>query len=416
MNKLEVNELKKRFTKNGCTITKMCGCYVDGEKNRLVDINETFLNLDEDEFHKYLDIAKKTLSGKLGNNLLNLSFPTEEERQGGRQHFLMALRESKLKNEELLERFYELIINTYDSSENYLILIFHDAYDVMRRTSDRNELDESEEVYEYLLCAICPVILSKPGLGYREAEHRIGSRVRDWIVGAPESGFLFPAFNDRSSDIHNLLFYTKNTKEPHFELMEQALACEAEPTGTIQKQNFDNIMQKGLGAQTAENEMLYINIQENLNDMLNEQIEVFAQNSEDYLLDEKQLDILMQDCEIPEENADIIKSAYVEAFAEKPPMVEHLIDQRSLKNNALKKEKMELVKQVAALSQQINESIADEKELIPAMKTDSIVVKAKPEKMEQIMTEKRNGQTYMIIPINEHDDIILKPEENSELL
>lgn len=133
MNKNEVAELKKRLTKNHCTFTKMCGCYVDADKNRIVDINETFLNLDEDEFHKYLDIAKKTLSGTLGNNLLNLDYELSEEEPGGKQQFLMALRESKLKNTDLLERFYELIIDTYDQPGNYLILIFHDAYDVIKR-------------------------------------------------------------------------------------------------------------------------------------------------------------------------------------------------------------------------------------------------------------------------------------------
>lgn len=128
---------------------------------------------------------------------------------GGRQHILMALRASKLEDENLLDTFYDLVIDTYDHAGNYLIVLFHDAYDVMSRTSDNNNLDESEEVYEYLICAICPVDLSKPGLGFLEEEHRIGPRVRDWVVGAVDTAFLFPAFNDRSTDIHSTLFYTK---------------------------------------------------------------------------------------------------------------------------------------------------------------------------------------------------------------
>ncbi len=85
-----------------------------------------------------------------------------------------------------------MIIDSYDYVGNYLILVFHDAYDVMTKTSDNNKLDESEEVYEYLLCAICPVTLTKPGLGYREDENRIGPRIRDWVVGVPDTGFVFP--------------------------------------------------------------------------------------------------------------------------------------------------------------------------------------------------------------------------------
>ncbi|MDD3660927.1 MAG: DUF4317 family protein, partial [Lachnospiraceae bacterium] len=163
MKKREVMELKKRLSKNGCTFTKMCGCYVNAHKEIQLTISETFLNLEEEEFYKYLEIAKKTLSGTVGNNLIHLPITPEEEQAGGRQQFLMGLRESKLKNEGLLETFYSQIIEQYTYVGNYLILIFHDAYDVMTKTSDNNKLDESEEVYEYLLCAICPVDLTKPG-------------------------------------------------------------------------------------------------------------------------------------------------------------------------------------------------------------------------------------------------------------
>ena len=115
-----------------------------------------------------LTLQKRHCPGRLGNNLLELEFPLTEEETGGRQQFLMGLRESKLKNDDLLDTFYDMIIDSYDYVGNYLILIFHDAYDVMTKTSDNDKLDESEEVYEYLLCAICPVTLTNPKLGYCE--------------------------------------------------------------------------------------------------------------------------------------------------------------------------------------------------------------------------------------------------------
>ena len=85
MRKRDILELKKRFKKDDCTFTKMCGCYVNGEKNIILKFNETFLNLEEDEFFKYLEIVKKTLSGTIGNNLLNLEFPFDQEEEGGRR-------------------------------------------------------------------------------------------------------------------------------------------------------------------------------------------------------------------------------------------------------------------------------------------------------------------------------------------
>lgn len=407
MNKSEVAELKKRFTKNKCTFTKMCGCYVNSDKNQIVTLNETFLNLDEDEFYKYLDIAKKTLSGSIGNNLLNLEFPLEEEQPGGRQQFLMGLKESRLQNEELLERFYELIINSYDFPGNYLILLFHDAYDVMKRTNDNLNLDESEEVYEYLLCAICPVELSKAALGYREEENRIGSRIRDWVVNVPDSGFLFPAFNDRSTDIHSLLFYTKDTKEPHIELMEQGLACEGRTTATIQRKNFEHILDHSLGADSTEKEILIMDIQENLNDRLTEHVEVMEKDVEEFVLDSGQLDELILESNVPEEFADKLKVSFEETFVKEPPIAAHLLDARTLKNNAQKKEKMELVKQVAALNKQLSESLGAEKELVSAVSTDNLVVKVTADRVARIKSEEINGQRFLMIPVEDSDDIDL---------
>ena len=227
MNRKDILELKRRMKKEECTFTKIRGCYVDSKKNIILHINETFLNLVDEEFFKYLEIAKKTLSGTIGNNLLELEFPPEEEQPGGKQNFLLGLRDSKLKDDGLLERLYELIIDNYDYDGNYLILVYHDAYDVIVKTNDNNKLDESEEVYDYIICSICPVELTKAGLGYRADENRIGARIRDWVVSMPENGFVFPAFSDRSSDIHSLMYYTKNPKEPKQELMESALGCKA---------------------------------------------------------------------------------------------------------------------------------------------------------------------------------------------
>ena len=175
MNKKDILELKRRFKKDACTFTRLCGCYVDADHNKVTSFGETFLNLEDEEFYKYLEIAKKIMSGTIGNNLLELEFPTAEEAAGGRQQFLLGLRESALKNDDLMDAFYDLVIDSYDYVGNYLILVFHDAYDVMTKTSDNNKLDESEEVYEYLLCAICPVNLTKPGLGYREDENRVSA-------------------------------------------------------------------------------------------------------------------------------------------------------------------------------------------------------------------------------------------------
>ena len=242
MVKKEVLELKRRFKKDEASFTKLCGCYVDANHNKVSTFNRKFLTLEDDEMFKYLEIANKSLSGGIGSHLLNIEFPLAEESAGGRQQILMALRDCKLDNDELLSTFYDQVIDTYDYVGNYLILLYLDAYDVMTRTSDNDNLDESEEVYEYMICAICPVALSKPGLSFHEDEAQIGLRERDWVVGAPDSAFLFPAFNDRSTDIHSALFYTKSTKQPHAEFIANGLGCPVKRTADVDPElDFSNM-------------------------------------------------------------------------------------------------------------------------------------------------------------------------------
>ncbi len=408
MNKKEVLEIKKRFTKNSCTFTRLCGCYIDGEKNKIVDISETFLNLEDEELYKYLDIAKKTLSGNIGNNLLELEFPLAEENVGGKQQFLMGLRESKLKNPDLLNTFYDLIIENYDFVGNYLILIFHDAYDVMTKTSDNNNLDESEEVYEYLLCAICPVALSKPGLGYRADENRIAARIQDWVVGAPETGFVFPAFTERSTDIHSVMFYTKDTKAPHTELVMGALGCDPKRTATEKKIAFNTLIEDSLGEATAENEILMIDIQQTLSEMVEEHEAIHMEDGTDFILDTNNIQTLMSESQVPEEKAQRIEASFKEEFAEEPLIGETLIDSKSLEANAQKKEKMELVKEVAVLRQQLDDKVNELKEINDSY---DVVLNVKPEKVNQITTDIINGQRCLIIPMEENEHATINGED-----
>ncbi|MDY3274871.1 MAG: DUF4317 family protein [Agathobacter sp.] len=416
MNKKEILEIKKRFKKESATFTRVVGCYVDGNHNKVCKIGNTFLNLDEEEFYKYLEIANKALSGTLGNNLLNLEFPVEEEEVGGRQQILMALRETKLQDEALLDTYYDLVIDTYDHAGNYLILLFHDAYDVMTRTSDNNNLDESEEVYEYLICAICPVDLSKPGLGYLEEEHRIGPRIRDWIVGAVDTAFLFPAFNDRSTDIHATLFYTKNTKEPHSEFMANGLGCGVERTATEQKMAFHSIVRNVLGAEDEHTEEVLLDIQQNLSEMIDEYEE--THDEEDvFLLDKDVVSKLLTDSNISEEKASRIEKSVDEAFGEKPPVAEHVIDSKALVQNELRVEKLALEDQVGDLTMQLNKKEDELKErtsqliekqeeidnYIAETKTYDVVLRVKPEKASQIKSQIIDGQKCLVIPMKEDE-------------
>lgn len=267
MNKKEVLEIRKQFVPEHAVIDRVCGCYVDGEKNKRMELSETFLSLAEEEVFKYCEIFKKTLSGTLGKNLLNAKFPLYQEEKGGAQHFLLELRDSRLCDETLLNEFYDKVIESYIYEENYIILLAHGIYDIPGKASDNTEMyDASDEVYSFILCSICPVKLSKPGLSYKAEKNQIESRDRDWVIDAPVHGFLFPVFNDRSTDIHEALYYDKKSDGRQKDFVHEVLGCADVETALDQKEFFSYLMGTVLKSDFNTVKKMYYNICELLED------------------------------------------------------------------------------------------------------------------------------------------------------
>ncbi len=266
MNKKEIAEIKKQFTPSKCTVSRISGCYVDGEKKKVTSFSEAFLSIPEEETHKYFEIFRKTLSGTPGKNLLTMEFPLSAEEDGGTQASLLSLRDSALQDEEILNRYYDNIIEAYACGENYLILLAYGVYDVPGKASDNLEMfDASDEVYTYVLSCICPVALSKPALSYDAREQCFRNRIRDWVVGMPQLGFLFPAFHDRSSDIHSTLYYSSSADDLHFDFTDRMLGCTLPLPASDQKTMFTDIVEEVLGDE-CEYEIVQ-NLQTQLHDL-----------------------------------------------------------------------------------------------------------------------------------------------------
>ncbi|MGG7163120.1 DUF4317 domain-containing protein [Clostridium ihumii] len=449
MRKKDILELKKRFKKDHCTFTKMCGCYVNSEKHVILKFRETFLNLDDDEYFKYLEIAKKVLSGTIGNNILELNFPLNEELTNERQLSLMQLKKSQLKDDTILDGFYDLIIDNFNYTGNFLILLFHDAYDVITKTSDNRKIDESEEVYEYVLCAICPVSLSEPGLRYSENENKIKARIRDWVVDPPINGFVFPAFIDRSSDVNSIMYYTKNAKDTHPELMENALGCSSKQTTTVQKEAFQLIIKDSFSADEKKADKIFMEVQENLNAMVDEYNSIYEDTDcEPITLTKKDIQNLLLDSGVPEDITTEIEKSYVENFGDDLPLAENLIDTKALKANAQRRKEKHLEKQVELLKNELDEiksevslepetentilskttndsddinedlneseiSSIDEPENVSSEKDNDanlnhndennydIILQVKPEKVPQIKSQIIDGEKCIVIPMKE---------------
>lgn len=269
MNKKECNEIKKLFSPANCAISRICGCYVDAEKNKKAELKEAFLSLPEEEAFKYFTIFKNGLSGAIGKNLVNMEFPRETEADGGTQNFLLKLRNSGLKDNELVEKFYDLVIDNFEYAENYYIILIHCAYDIPAKGTDgSNMFDASDYVYEFIQCIICPVKLSKAGLCYNSTTNAIENGIRDWMVASPINGFIFPAFNDRDTDVHSVLLYDKGGKNLPYGLIDGVLGCKIPMSAKSQKETFQAMIKETLGDK-CDFEAVKL-IHESLNDLLEE--------------------------------------------------------------------------------------------------------------------------------------------------
>ena len=323
MNKKEISEIKKLLNDEHAVITRICGCYVDGEKEIKFTSKEAFHSLSEEESFKYFDIFKHTLSGTLGKNMLNMEFPLQEEKEGGKQEFLLKLLDSKLEDDEILNEFYQKVIDNYDYPSNYYIVLIHAVYDVPGKSTDGTEMfDASDAVYDYIICSICPVNLSKSGLSYDSESNSISERVRDWIVSAPANGFLFPQFNDRATDIHGILYYSKNPEELQSEFIDNMLGAVPPMSAKNQKETFNSIISNTLG-EDADFETVKI-IHENLNEM----IEKNKEEPEPLVLTKYDVKQVFEDSHIPDEKLTVLDKQLDEVGEQPSFVASNVVDTR----------------------------------------------------------------------------------------
>lgn len=361
MNKKEIAEIKKQFTQERCAITRICGCYVDGEKNKKTELKEAFLSLPEEEMFKYFAIFRKALSGTVGKNLLTMEFPLASEEAGGTQDFLMQLRASSLKDENLLEEFYDKIIESYYSVENYLILLIHAVYDIPGKSSDGEEMfDASDEVYDHILCCICPVTLSKPGLSYDEESNAFHTRICDRVVNMPDIGFLFPAFHDRSTDVHSLLYYAAKPEELRMEFVEPVLGCNLPLSAGDQKETFQTIVEETLG------DACDYEVVKNIHEKLNEMIEEKKDEPDPVVLDRAEVKRLLEYSGVEEEKLSSFEEKYEEAAG---------TDTCFVASNVANTRQFEI-------------------------KTPDVVVKVSPDRMDLVETKVINGRKCLVISLD----------------
>ncbi len=367
MNKAETLEIKKQFTPDRNTIDNICGCYVDFEKNKRLTFRKAFGSVPDEEMFKYLDIFQHTLAGTFGKNLISLEFPMDQEEEGGTQDFLMKLRNSKLSDDALLEEFYDKVIANLVYGENYLIVLIHAVYDVPGVTRDGIEMeDSSDNIYDYMLCSICPVELSKAGLGYNVEENTIEERKRDWVVQGPMKGFLFPAFIDRNTDIHNMLYFTKKPDDLQPEFIETLFGGRAPISAPEQKDLFDAVVQNAIGDDAD------YDIMRNIHDNLKVMIEDHEEDEEPLELTRKDVKQLLSDSGVSKERLDFFDDTYTKCAGDE--------DYPLLASNIAHTKKFDI-------------------------ETPDIVIKVNPDRTDLVESRIIDGRQCLVIEVDDHIEV-----------
>ena len=249
---------------------------------------------------------------------------------------------------------------------NYLILLIYGVYDIPGKSSDNLEMfDASDEIYEHIICCICPVNLSKPCLSYNAEDHCFENNIQDWVVDMPMLGFLFPAFHDRSADIHSLLYYNQKAEQPASDFVDAVLGCVLPMTAGDQKETFQELVEQTLGDDCSY-EMVRT-IYDNLNEMLEEQKE----EPEPLKLEKNDVKRLLEQSEVTNEKLEEFDSHYEETAGENASF---------MASNVVNSRKFEI-------------------------KTPDIVIQVNPERTDLVETREIDGKKCLVIELNDEVEV-----------
>lgn len=310
MNRKEIAEIRKRFNPERNNVTVIRGCYVNQEGEIISDFAASPLAMPQEEADKYLSIFKKTLSGVPDKNLVDMSFTTEQVREGAEHALLMKLRDSALTDDAAVSEFFAHIIETFRLEDNYLILLMHDAYDVPAFTLDDQPSDAGADVFHYLVCSICPVRLSKPALRYCASENEFHTRQLDYIVNMPETGFMFPTFDERKTNIYNALLYLRDPAKTYDELTGALFNAERPMPADEQKETFREILEESLGEEC--NLEVVQAVHEQLSEKIREQ--QADKEAEPLKVTRNEMRNMLSECGVSSEKVETFTEQYDEKF------------------------------------------------------------------------------------------------------
>ncbi len=359
----EISEIRRRFRHDKTNITKIRGCYVNEEGEIVSEFYESLGLMPEDQAEEVLNLLKKTLSGGIGKNLIDIEFSTHEVLESPAHKLLTDLRKSALSEDALVKELYEKIRASLTMDTAYLILLANERYDIPSFSKNGDEEEDSNEIFSYFVCSVCPVKLTKNALGFHAHENKFCNIRADYVCAPPALGFMFPTFDDRTANIYKALFYTRDTAADYTALHASLFGKEETPMpAAVQKDTFDSIL-----AETMETECdlnIVKSVRQELTALMDEHKE--QKKAETLTVDKEVIKNALTACGVSE--------AHMTAFDEK-----------------------------------FDESFGKEVELHPAniidksfeLKTADVTVKVSSNRMDLVTTRVIDGVKYILIRADE---------------
>ena len=364
MNTKEIGEIRRHLRRERSNITAIYGCYVNENKEIISQFRQSTGMMPENESDKYFALLRRTLSGTIGKNLIDITFKTSQVAGSPEHKLLMTLRDSKLADEEARTELCRKIIDAIRMEENYLILLACDTYDVPFKSKDDSfQKDNSDETYTYILCTICPVKQTKANLHYVPEEKLFHDGAMNHMVSAPALGFLFPAFDNRSTNLYNALYYTHDTKAGQDELVEAVFNAPIAKPAAEQKKSFEALLTTSLADECS------LDVVQTVHDELCQRIAMHkeAKIPDPLMISKADVKEVLNSCGVSEKSLSKFSVDYDEAFgfeAELHP--KNIIDDKHFE-----------------------------------LKTPDVVIKVAPDRSDLIETRVIGGVKYILIPADE---------------
>ena len=358
----ELREIRRRFRPEKNSILSIKGCLVNSEKTIVSVFNQPMAGCSVEESEKLLGIMKKSLSGGLGTNLIDLEFNATKVMEGDEHKLLMALRNSNLKDEAALEEFYHRVISCVNFEGSFAILLASDNYDVFTYSPD-GEKEDSTEMFSYIVCSICPVKPLNAGLYFRQYDNSFRAIEEHAMLSAPEIGFMFPSFDMRAANIYNALYYSKDISNVHPMFIERMFNVDLPMSASQKKENFDTCL-----AETLKEDCDF-EVMRSVHDQISEMVTVHKETKQEepLKLSRNHLKSVLEYCGVDGEK--------IEEFGEK-------FDEQFGKNAEI-----------------APKSIVDVKKF--ELTTPDITIKVNPERTDLVSTQVINGVKYIMIRASE---------------